>query len=175
MARILVAYSTVDGHTRQISERLCAGLARDGHTATLASLDEAMPAAVDSFDKLVIGASIRYGRHRPSVHEFIRAHRRLLEDRPSAFFSVNVVARKPGKDSPETNPYVKTFLRKTGWKPALLGVFAGKIDYRLYGPVDRLMIRFIMWLTDGPTGAHDCVDFTDWAAVDVFAGRVSAL
>lgn len=124
-------------------------------------------ADVESYDKIAIGASIRFGNHRPVVYEFIRANQRLRKSRPSAFFSVNVVARKPG--------YVNGFLRRTTWQPVLLGVFAGKIDYQRYGPVDRLVIRFIMLLTHGPTGTHDCVDFTDWVSVEEFGRRIVAL
>lgn len=175
MARILVAFSTVDGHTRKICERLQWCLESEGHTVTLSALGEALPADVESFDKVVVGASIRYGRHRQAVYEFIRANQRALEARPSAFFSVNVVARKPGKDTPQSNPYMQGFRRKSPWQPALLAVFAGKIDYRRYGLLDRLVIRFIMWLTRGPTGANDCVEFTDWAGVEDFGRRVSAL
>lgn len=175
MARILLAYSTVDGHTRKICEHLRQRLQSDGHAVTLAALGEPMAADLASCDKVVIGASIRYGKHRPAVYEFIRVNQRVLESRPSAFFTVNVVARKPGKDTPDTNPYMKGFRRKTTWRPALLGVFAGKIDYQRYGFLDREVIRFIMWLTRGPTGSHDCVEFTDWAGVDAFARRISSM
>lgn len=175
MARILIAYSTVDGHTRKIGERLRTGLEKVGHTVALHSLDARQHPDLAGFDKVVIGASIRYGKHRPSVRAFIEQHRRALETRPCAFFSVNVVARKPGKDTPEGNPYIRKFLRRTTWRPALLGVFAGAIDYRKYSFRDRHIIRFIMWLTHGPTdpGAH--VDFTRWPAVDEFAHRVALL
>jgi menaquinone-dependent protoporphyrinogen oxidase len=175
MSRILLAYSTVDGHTRRICEHLRGRLESDGHTVALAEIGATMPASLESHDKVVIGASIRYGKHRPAVYEFIRENQRLLESRPSAFFTVNVVARKPGKDTPDTNPYLKGFRRMTSWRPALLGVFAGKIDYQRYGFLDRQIIRFIMWLTHGPTGSHDCVEFTDWAGVDAFARRVSLM
>jgi len=175
MSRILLAYSTVDGHTQNICDRLRQYLERQGHAVILASLGDAAPADVPSYDKVVIGASIRYGKHRQEVYDFIRINQRALEDRPGAFFSVNVVARKPGKDSPETNPYMQAFRRKSAWQPALLAVFAGKIDYPRYDFIDRQMIRFIMWLTHGPTGAHDCVEFTNWASVDAFGHRVAHL
>jgi menaquinone-dependent protoporphyrinogen oxidase len=175
MSRILLAYSTVDGHTRKICDRLRRCLEGQGHAVTLAALGDTAPADVTSHDKVVIGASIRYGKHRQEVYDFIRINQRALEDRPSAFFSVNVVARKPGKDSPETNPYMKVFRRKSAWQPALLAVFAGKIEYPRYGFIDRQMIRFIMWLTHGPTGAQDCVEFTNWANVDAFGHRVARL
>lgn len=172
MASILIAYSTVDGHTRKICERVQRILENTGHTATLASLSEPDPLQARLFDKVVIGASIRHGRYRRELYDYISANQRALEDRPSAFFSVNVVARKPAKSSPATSPYVKRFWRETTWRPPLVAVFAGEIDYRKYGFFDRQMIRFIMLLTNGPTGRNDCVDFTDWESVDVFARDV---
>jgi len=102
-------------------------------------------------------------------------NRRSLDERPCGFFSVNAVARKPGKQSPDANPYLRGFLRKTTWRPTLLAAFAGKIDYQRYGFVDRQLIRLIMWLTHGPTDPHACVEFTDWPSVDAFGDRVSCL
>jgi menaquinone-dependent protoporphyrinogen oxidase len=37
------------------------------------------------------------------------------------------------------------------------------------------MIRFIMWLTKGPTDPATVVEFTDWARVDAFARRVAVM
>ena len=175
MARILLAYSTVDGHTLKICDRLRVCLETHGHAVTLASLGDTPTPVVESFDKVVVGASIRYGKHRREVYDFIRINRRSLDDRPCAFFSVNVVARKPGKERPDANPYMRSFGRKTTWRPALLTVFAGKIDYKRYGFFDRQLIRFIMWLTHGPTHPDACIEFTDWASVDAFGLRVSGL
>jgi len=175
MARILLAYSTVDGHTRSICERVQRLLEPAGHSVTLASLSAAERPDARLFDKVVIGASIRYGKHRPEVFDYIRQQQPALESRPSAFFTVNAVARKPGKDTPEGSPYIRSFRKLTSWRPSLVGVFAGKIDYRRYGFADRQVIRFIMWLTHGPTDAQACVEFTDWDSVDAFAQRVSAL
>lgn len=175
MARILIAYSTVDGQTLKICERIRSSLEREGHAVELADLGQGRNVDAAPYDKLVIGASIRYGRHRAHVYEFVERHRRALEEKPSAFFSVSVVARKPGKDTPEGNPYMRQFRRKARWTPGVQGVFAGRIDYRLYGPVDRLVIRFIMLLTRGPTDPRASVVFTDWPAVDAFARRVSAM
>lgn len=175
MARILIAYSTVDGHTRRICERMQRSLEGEGHAVTLASLSAAGRPDANGFEKVVIGASIRYGKHRQEVFDYIEGNRQALAAKPSAFFTVNAVARKPGKDVPDGNPYVKSFRRLTPWRPLLVGVFAGKIDYRSYGFVDRQVIRFIMWLTKGPTDPQACVEFTDWESVDAFSRRVGAL
>ncbi len=173
MARILLLYWSGYGQTRRICERIGAVAAQSGHSAEVAAVDAAPD--LGAYDAVVIGASIRHGKHDPSVLAFIRRHRAELEAKPSAFFSVSLVARKPAKNTPETNPYMQAFLAGSDWRPPLLGVFGGELDYQRYGAFDRAAIRFIMWLTQGPRDPHTKVEFTDWAEVDRFAGRVAAL
>lgn len=173
MANILIAYSTTDGHTKKICERIGQVIEEQAHKVTLAFINDEPDIELDPFDIIVIGASIRYGKHRPQVYEFIRKNRFVLDSKPNAFFSVNIVARKPEKNEPETNPYLKKFLRQVSWNPGKLAVFAGKLDYPIYTFLDRQVIRFIMWMTKGPTDPQAVVDFTDWKKVDDF-GRVIA-
>jgi len=175
MARILFVYSTVDGHTREICECLAALNASDGHDPVLFELTPTRTPKPGEFDRIVIGASIRYGKHRPEVARFIDANRAFLESRPSAFFSVNAVARKPGKRTAETNPYVRKFLRQISWRPPVVEIFGGKIDYPKYRFWDKTMIRLIMWMTNGPTDPTATVDFTDWEQVEAFGRRISAM
>jgi menaquinone-dependent protoporphyrinogen oxidase len=175
MLRALIAYSTIDGQTLRICDRIRKILEGTGCAIVLFEIGKAPEPDVAAFDLIVIGASIRYGKHRPEVFRFIEAHRTALDRAPSAFFSVNVVARKAGKDTPTGNPYIRAFRRKTSWIPKAVGVFAGRIDYPTYGFVDRQVIRLIMWMTGGPTDPTSCTEFTDWAAVDRFAQRISAL
>ncbi|MDR0441425.1 MAG: menaquinone-dependent protoporphyrinogen IX dehydrogenase [Candidatus Accumulibacter sp.] len=172
MSAILILYSTIDGHTRTICERIGRVVEGAGHTATLMRIEDADSVDLATCGKVVIGASIRYGRFRRSVFEFIEAGRSMIEARPNAFFAVNIVARKPGKDRPETNPYMRKFLRRTSWRPRLTDVFAGRLDYPRYRPLDRLAIRFILWLGNGPTDPDAVVEFTDWERVDAFARQV---
>ena len=174
MAAILIVCSTTDGHTATICQRLKTVLEECGHRAMVTPVEDEEKLDLSQFDKIVVGASIRYGRHSKEVFAFVDKHLQLLDTLPSAFFTVNAVARKPEKRSPETNPYLIKFLSQSGWKPKLLHVFAGKINYPKYGPLDRAMIRFIMWMTKGPTGRNDVVDFTDWADVEAFGRRLAS-
>jgi len=173
--RTLLAYSTTDGHTLHICERLSRMMTALGHQVTLLSLDQVNALDLPLFDCIVIGASIRYGYHRPQVAGFMTQHRAILQSMPCAFFSVNIVARKPNKNQPETNPYLKKFLRQIQWKPQVVDVFAGKLNYPRYGFFDRQMIRLIMLITHGPTNPRAVVEFTNWARVEAFAYTVCAL
>jgi menaquinone-dependent protoporphyrinogen oxidase len=175
MANILITYSTTDGHTRSICERLKQFVEQHDHSVVLSWMSDNPDIDLEPFDKVVIGASIRYGKHQPQVFEFIRKNQSMLEKSPNAFFSVNVVARKPEKNQPETNPYLQKFLRQIDWQPQNLAVFAGKIDYPRYGFVDRQMIRLIMWMTKGPTDPTVTIEFTDWSKVEEFGRTIARM
>lgn len=175
MSQVLLAYSTTDGHTPRICQRLSQVIGQRGHRVTVLALAQAETLDLAAFDCIVIGASIRYGKHQPQVAQFIARHQTLLERKANAFFSVNIVARKPNKNRPENNPYLLKFLRQTSWQPRLLGVFAGKLDYPRYRFLDRLMIRFIMLITKGPTDPKTVVEFTDWKEVEAFGLRISEM
>ncbi len=175
MASVLILYSTTDGHTLKICQRMKQVIERGSNQVTLAPVETVRQLDLSSFEKIVLGASIRYGKHSPLVFDFINSNLRLLDSTPSAFFSVSIVARKPEKNRPETNPYLIKFLRQIPWRPKKLAVFAGKLDYPKYRFLDRLMIRFIMLLTKGPTDPRTIIEFTDWQQVEDFARVVSEM
>ena len=168
MESTLIIYSSTDGQTKNICSRIGEFLSND-IPAKIVSLSDATKDDIEKYDRVIIGASIRYGKHRKELFEFIEINLDELTKKDNAFFSVNVVARKPEKNTPETNPYMQKFLLKTPWVPQKLAVFAGKIDYPKYNFFDKQMIRFIMWVTKGPTNIKNTYEFTDWNKVDSFA------
>ena len=172
MANILILYSTTDGHTRKICEFLQHLFEQHDNQVTLRSFDEASDIDPAACDKIVLGASIRYGKHAKPVYDFVRKNQSLLDSKPNAFFSVNLVARKPGRNTRESNPYVKRFLKQITWEPKHLAIFAGKLDYPRYSFWDRKIIQMIMWMTKGPTDPTAVVEFTDWDQVEAFGKHI---
>jgi len=168
----LIIYSTTDGHTKTICERITNFL-NEKNEVKITSLDQVANIDLSDFNKIIIGASIRYGRHSRELYKFIDLNKKILDQKESVFFSVNVVARKPDKNSPDTNPYIKKFLKISKWKPKKIGVFAGKVDYPNYGFFDKYIIKFIMFITKGPTDTSRSYEFTDWSKVDDFAKELS--
>jgi|TARA_X000000368_G_scaffold47913_1_gene34203 menaquinone-dependent protoporphyrinogen oxidase len=169
MEKSLITYSTVDGQTKIISEKIA-------QFATQSSVD-IFPISdnieLGKYKTIIIGASIRYGKYRKEVYSFVEKNIEILDSKENAFFSVNVVARKPEKNTPETNPYLIKFLKKIKWKPKNLGVFAGKIEYPKYKFVDKYAIKFIMWITKGPTDTSKTYEFTDWKKVESFTKNLN--
>ena len=171
MSVSIIIYSSTDGHTKIICEKIMNFLNERGDTKII-SLEEANKLDLSEFTKIIIGASIRYGRHSSELYNFIKLNKNILDQKESTFFSVNVVARKPEKNSPDTNPYIKKFLKISKWRPKKIGVFAGKVDYPKYGIFDKYIIKFIMFITKGPTDTSRSYEFTDWSKVDDFSKKL---
>ncbi len=168
MSSSLIIYSTTDGHTKSICQHI-SNFSKNKDKVEIVSLDEAVNYNLSEWDKILIGASIRYGKHSNNLYKFIKINKDILDKKNSTFFSVNVVARKPEKNTPDTNPYIKKFLKISKWKPKKIGVFAGKVDYPKYGFFDKYIIKLIMFITNGPTDTSQSYEFTDWSKVDIFA------
>ena len=163
-----MVYSSTDGHTKNICKRII-NFSDDADKVKIVSLEEAINLDISEFTKIIIGASIRYGKHSNQLYKFIKSNKEILDKKESIFFSVNVVARKPEKNTPDTNPYVRKFLKISKWNPNKIAVFAGKVDYPKYSFFDRYIIKLIMFITKGPTDTSQSYEFTDWEKVDIFA------
>ncbi len=166
--KIGILYATVDGQTLKIANKIKAVLIEKGNEAALFSIED-FNGEISDYDKFIIGSSIRYGKHNAKIIEFINHNKKKLNTTKNAFFSVNLVARKPERATPETNPYFIKFLNEINWVPNQSAVFAGKLDYQTYTFTDRLLIQMIMWMTKGPTNSKTNIEYTDWEKVDQFS------
>lgn len=163
--KILLLCSTTDGHTWNICESIQKQIQEAKYEVLLVHIEDFEPNLLTESDAIMIGASIRYGKHNKKVYEFINSYAKDLETKVSSFFSVNLVARKSEKRTAETNPYVRKFLKQMPWTPKQVGVFAGKLNYPLYGFFDRIMIQLIMYMTKGPTNPTTVREYTNWEDV----------
>ena len=92
----VIIYSTVDGQTLKICNKLKEQFEEQNQDISLFSVDD-FKEEISNYDKVIIGASIRYGVHNKSVIEFINKNKTELDTKKTVFFSVNLVARKPEK------------------------------------------------------------------------------
>ena len=169
--KFIIIYSSVDGQTLKISKVIKEVLDNQNQSVEVYSIDD-FDKDLKNYDKIIIGSSIRYGVHHRKIIDFINKNQQSLEAKKSAFFSVNLVARKLEKNSPTTNTYVVKFFNTISWKPNLVEVFAGKIDYKRYTFFDRKMIQFIMWMTKGPTNRDAEIEYTNWDRVKAFGQKL---
>ncbi len=169
---IAILYSTIDGQTLKICKQIAAYLMKLGYQVELYEISS-FKKSVLQYSKIIIGASIRYGKHRTDVTQFIKENKIKLEETKSAFFSVNLVARKEEKNTCSSNPYIIKYFNKLNWKPDVIDVFAGQLDYSRYSFMDRVMIKLIMKITNGPVTSNSPIEYTDWTRVKAFSQQIA--
>ena len=94
MQKTIIVYSSVDGHTKEICQKIASQLE---HQVDIVSVDD--NPMIEEYDHIIIGASIRYGKYRESLFDFIDKNKNTSDTKKNAFFSVNVVARKKEKNA----------------------------------------------------------------------------
>ena len=169
MSRVLVVFSSFDGQTAQIAERLGAQLARAGHEVGVVPLGaQDLGEALARHDAVLVGGAVHYGRHARELEGVVRAHAAAIAARPNAFFSVSMSAARP-KGLAEARRCVADFVERTGWQPRASATFAGALRYSRYNSFIRFMMRLISAAAGGDTDTARDHEYTDWAAVERFA------
>lgn len=171
--KTLILYFTTDGQTQRIAEKLAEEITHSVKLISLKAQAVDFAEEIANADQVVIGASIRYGHFDKLVYQFIEQHFALLNQKTTAFYGVNLTARKENRRTAENNTYVRKFLQKIRWRPTYVEVIAGALFYPRYSWFDRTMIQFIMRLTKGETDTTKEYEYTDWAQVSRFAARLS--
>jgi len=172
MARILVLFSSYDGQTRRIAERVARGLAAAGHEARACSIeaDEAV-SNFNACDAVIVGSAIRFGRHSPRLARWIRRLGAAFATRPSAFFSVCLSITGPRPRPDLLNDANDKLFSDAIWWPKEVASFAGALPYSRYPLLLRLVMRFIVGRAGGDTDTARDYEYTDWDAVDRFAAK----
>ncbi|OOF13605.1 protoporphyrinogen oxidase [Salinivibrio sp. MA427] len=168
--KVLLLHSSREGQTKKILHYIESQLGERAQ-CDVSDLHQAPTLDLTQYDRVLIGASIRYGHFNKKLYQFIDTHSEQLNRVKAGFFSVNLTARKPGKDTAETSAYSRKFLEKSPWTPQLHGVFAGALYYPRYKWFDRMMIRLIMHITGGETDTSKEVEYTDWQKVKAFTDQ----
>jgi len=167
---LLIAYATTDGMTAQIAERLGKVAGFLGHRTMVVNIDR-LPTwfQPQTFDAILVGASVHVRGYQRSAKRFIRDNLELLNSRPSAFFSVCMaIASKDKHSREEAHSIAEAFPAALGWKPQAIEVIAGAIMFSRYGIFRRPVMRAIARKEVGELDtSHDHI-YTDWNAVEGF-------
>jgi menaquinone-dependent protoporphyrinogen oxidase len=173
MLRLLVAYTTYDGHTAKIAERIASTLRENDCAVEVCDLARLRPERpVHEYDGVIAGGPLHGGKHHPQLVRFAAQNCDVLNEQPSAFFSVSLSAAGNVEQQRDATRCLNEFLDETGWKPSATAIVAGALLYRKYGFFKRWMMKMIV--KRGGTGDTDTSRnyvYTDWNAVDDFAKR----
>jgi len=170
VSNILILYSSVEGQTARIAQRMAQTLRNLGHGAnTRAATKGEGGLDPTKYDGVIVGASVHNGRHPASLRSLLRDCRLALEARPNAFFSVSLSGGGPGAKPAAAQRYATRFLREVGWQPQQTAIFGGALAFSKYALWKRALMKIFVGLAGGDTDASRDYEYTDWNAVERFA------
>jgi menaquinone-dependent protoporphyrinogen oxidase len=171
--RVLVAYASKHGSTREIAGRIAARLSGAGLQAEALPVGEVRDLA--SFDAVVLGSALYMFHWLGEAKAFARRNRAALAGKPVWLFSSGPLGPEPldrqGRDKLEVSgPRELDELRQT-LRPRDHRVFWGAWS-RASKPIGFLE-RAVLALPAGRASLPDA-DFRDWPNIDAWADDIAA-
>ena len=152
-ARILVAYATAHGSTRQVAEAIATSLREQGLEADVTRAHGA--ANLESYDAVVLGGALFMGRWHRDARHFLERHRRLLGAVPLAVFAMGPATMEQKAVAGSRGQLDHALAGVPEVRPVLVAIFGGVIDpTTLRFPLNRMK----------PSDARDWDAIRDWAS-----------
>ena len=157
MTRVLVAYASRAGSTREVANRVAdrvdaAGICVDVRPADAIS-------DLDPYDGVILGSGLYMGRLHADARRFLRRHRTRLAQIPFAMFAMG--PRTLDEDDVRgSRAQLESALKKVpDVQPMLDGIFGGVVDpAKLHFPLNRCM---------------EASDARDWEAIRSWADEIA--
>lgn len=162
-AKVLVAYASKYGATKEIAEKIGQVLTDAGFAVDVLPADKV--AAVGAYQAVVLGSAVYIGGWRKAASRFLKTNEKALAERPVWLFSSgptgqgDPVELVKGWRFPQSLQPVADRV-----KPVEIALFQGVVDTKNLGFFGRLAIKNVK----APVG-----DFRDWNTITVWAGTIA--
>lgn len=135
--RVLIAYGTKHGATKEIADRIGQVLSASGYTVDVRSASEV--ADVSPYQAIVVGSAVYMARWRPESLRLLRRNRSVLTERDLWIFSSGPFHNGSGAPTDACPQKVKRLASELG---ALQEVtFGGKVPEHPHGIASHLFVR----------------------------------
>jgi menaquinone-dependent protoporphyrinogen oxidase len=160
-SRILVAFSTRYGSTREVAERVAIKLRESSQEVEVLPCRKVT--SLEGFSGVVLGSALYIGHLYKEMSAFLERHRHALESLPPAFFALGPTGEG---DRADVLTMLEGELARFPWlKPRSICLFGGKYDpSRLRFP-DNLLAA----LPASPLHGMGESDRRDWSEVEAWA------
>ena len=160
--RVLVAYASRHGSTKEIAERIADELSAMDTPATTAEMKSV--SSVNEFDLIILGAPLYMGKLEKDFSRFISRFGSDLEKTQVAGFAVGLAPIK--NESQAVQEAMDTLNAGFGSiKPVSVALFAGRLDPEKLSFISRKIIAMVK----APTG-----DFREWDKISAWAREIGS-
>lgn len=159
--RVLIAYASRLGSTREIAQAIGEVLAQRGVNVDVLPVDEIQH--LEGYQAVIVGGSIRAEQWLPEAKRFVQIHRDALRQLPLLYFAVSGLMSNP---TPEHFHEVYEYLSEVRAiaEPLEVGIFAGSLDYNRLNH-DQMIRLLSKGLPEG--------DFRRWQDVRAWAEDIA--
>lgn len=163
--KILVAYASRFGTTREVAEAIGETVAQAAHIAVETKWVGDVT-SLDGYDAAVIGSAIQYDKWLPEATEFVLTHQNKLSQMPVAyFFTCMTLAKRTDKTERQAQKYADVLHNLSNQvTPLDIGRFAGSLTYRKLPMHLRLILRAVVFLARIKEG-----DYREWQLIRSWA------
>ena len=159
--KVLVAYATHYGSTREVAEAVAARLGERGFEVDVEPAKEADPS--DGYTAVVLGVAVYFFRIHRDARKFLSRHRKTLGGVPVAIFAMGPVEADKPEQFDDARARLDKQLAKDDWlTPVAVAVFGGKLD-----PQGLRFPHNMPAMKQMPAS-----DLRDWAAIGAWADEV---
>jgi menaquinone-dependent protoporphyrinogen oxidase len=156
--RLLVAYATRHGSTREVAERIGETIEARGGAVEVRPADDVVQ--LDGYEAVVLGGSLYMGGWHRGAHRFLDRFEQELMERPLAVFALGPTGDGPVDAKGARQQLDKALARHHDIVPTAVAVFGGRIDpTELPFPFSRMKAS----------------DARDWSAIEAWADELAAL
>lgn len=159
MSRVLVAYGTKHGATREIAEAIAEELREAGHEVDCLSAE--LVQNLDAYDAAVIGSAVYMKRWRREAHRLLKREAKALAATPLWIFSSGPCGENPDPSWSEPRKVVSK-VERLGTRDHV--VFGGRLPLEPSGFIERGMVN---------SSPPEHRDLRDWDAIRKWAGGIA--
>jgi menaquinone-dependent protoporphyrinogen oxidase len=167
MTKVLVAYGTRYGSTREVAEAVAATLAEKGIEADVMTAREVR--SLDGYDAVVLGTPLYMGALHKDVRALLEKNSVALEQTPFALFALGPIKADDGVDGSRAQ-LIEALAKLPVPTPASTAVFVGAYDPARLGFKDKMIAA----LPASPLHGETAHDDRDWEAIRGWARQTGA-
>jgi menaquinone-dependent protoporphyrinogen oxidase len=155
--KILIAYASKSGTTREIAEAIGKTLSDKGTSVCVQPAKSV--GSIDEYRAVVIGSGIRMGRWLPEAEDFVRRNQTRLSQVPTAFFTVHLLHLDDGDVSRAQRETYTQVVRQM-LTPTTEVYFSGRLEFARLSIFDR-------WVSKAMKAQEQ--DLRDWEKIRVWS------